>query len=518
MPNILETKSKAFQKKVNEAPLVPGCYMYKNGRGTVLYVGKAKVLRKRVKSYFLNFDRLETRYQVMIDKAKDIELITVDTEVEALILENNLIKKYRPKYNIAMRDDKSYVYIRLEKVRRKNGPVPTKDSVYQDFPRVTVTREYKDDGAEYFGPYPDSTPVKKILRRLRRIFPYRTGNELVYIESFEPYKIFSSNAKPSLYYHIGLSNGVEAGLEKREDYLKNFNAVRKFFLGEKQDMIRELERDMKNAAKSKDFELAAKLRDRISDIKYVTANIRLKGDVDDTAVKLLKEKERKTAVKTLVEKLEFPEEKLIEHKGFRIECYDISNIQGTNAVGSMVVMIDGVIKPQLYRRFRIKMKNEPNDFAMLQEVLNRRLKYLLILNQSGLSWDDIKSSSLEELKYKLTELQPGIKKIDQSFAQVPDLICIDGGKGQLASTYKILHNFNLHNEIPIVGLAKREEEIFRLTDQFKDEINQIDDSSKFTRVKLPKRSAALQMMQRIRDEAHRFAITYHRNLRSKYLR
>ena len=209
----------------------------------------------------------------------------------------------------------------------------------------------------------------------------------------------------------------------------------------------------------------------------------------------------------LIEHLKFPSEYLHYHDEIRIECYDISNIQGTNAVGAMTVMINGKLRTDLYRRFKIRMKNEPNDFAMLQEVLSRRFRHL-VQKDFG-SWD------METGEYK----QDSETKVeqDESFSQMPDLIIIDGGKGQLASTYKILRNFNLHNTIPIVGLAKREEEIFKFTKQFVDPDQQDVSMKTFTRIFLPRGSEALYLVQRIRDEAHRFGITYHRKLRSKQM-
>ncbi len=505
MEKILNTKSKTFIKKVKNAPKIPGCYMYKDSKNEVIYVGKAKNIRNRVKSYFNNYSKLDTKTQIMIETAKYIDYFSVDTEFDALILESNLIKKYRPKYNILLRDDKSYVYVRFEKIRKKNQPPPTNYSVYQDFPRITMVREKKDDGAEYFGPYPDAHPVKRVLYRLRRIFPYRNDNYLVYQKSEDPKDIYTSNKKPSLYYHIGLSKGTEAGLETKKEYINRFNKIKRFFKGERNQLIRELESELKNAVKSLQFEKAAELRDKINDINYVTRDIKISSDIDDVMVSNILRRERENAIASLVDQLNFPSDKLMVNPNFRIECYDISNIQGKNAVGSMVVMVNGQVKPNLYRRFKIQMKNEPNDFAMLQEVLTRRFKYFIAKNIHELQIP-------KDLKNKAKNW-----KEDQSFKEIPDLIIIDGGKGQLASAYKILYNFNLHNTIPIVGLAKKMEEIFKLTDQFKDEFNQVEDSSQFTKIILKRRSESLYLVQRIRDEAHRFAITYHRNLRSRKL-
>jgi excinuclease ABC subunit C len=493
MSNILKSKTKQFQNLVKSAPKKPGCYIYKDKNGEVIYVGKAKVLLNRIKSYFANYKKLDAKTQLMIKNAKELEFVPVDTEVEALILENNLIKKYHPKYNIMMRDDKSYVFVKFEKY--KNGKY--------DFPRIRIVREKKEDGAEYFGPYPNSVPLKNILKRIRKIFPYASCNRRLIQVSEDPLKVDTNNSKPCLYYHLGLCNAPCASLENKKDYLKNFNNIKKFFRGEKLQILDDLQRKMEKAAKSKDFEAAAEFRDKIEDIKYVTANIRIDNSIDDVLIEQQQERQRRNAVNDLIERLNFPENKLKNHKYFRIECYDISNIQGTNATGSMVVMIDGESTPRLYRRFRIRMKNEPNDFAMMQEVLARRFNNLVNVEKA-------------EIGKNLKKRMKSWKK-DESFSQKPDLIILDGGKGQLTAVYKVLEAFNLQDEIPVVGLAKREEEIFKMKEQFANgKLDLVE--NKFSRIKLPKRSESLYLVQRIRDEAHRFAKSYHVKLRNRGLK
>jgi excinuclease ABC subunit C len=514
---ILKSKSKEFQNKIKTAPKTPGCYIYFDEEEKPIYVGKANNLRNRLNSYFLNFFQMDLAKQIMIENAQDVKFYQVDSEFEALILENNLIKKYLPKYNVLLKDDKNYIYVRFERVRKSNMKIPTKFSSYQDFPRIKVVRSIKNDGAEYFGPYPDGRPVLKILRKLRKIYPYRVDNNLVYIK--DNGEIHTSEKKPSLFYHIGLSRGAEAGLETKEEYIKRFNEVRKFFRGEKQSLINNYEKQMIEASKSQNFELAAQLRDKIRDLKYIAKNIVINELVDDTVVENLKENLREEAIEKLIEELDFPKDKIKNHPGFRIECYDISNFQGKEAVGAMVVMIDGQIRPELYRRFKIRTKNTPDDFAMHQEVLTRRFRNFILTNQENnidnYYFDD------EALEYQKNLMKKAKNwKEDESFRQKPDLIIIDGGKGQLASAYRILRAYNLHNEIPIVGLAKKEEELFKFTDQFKDfdqQVSHLEDSDRFTRIYLPRKTEALFMVQRIRDEAHRFGITYHRNLRSASL-
>jgi len=515
---ILESKSEVLKQKLQDLPKTPGCYVFSDKNNKIIYIGKAINLSNRVKSYFANFFQLEIAKQRMIEKAVDLTTYSVDSEFEALLLESNLIKKYRPRYNIVLRDDKNYIFIRLESVRKAGQKIPTTNSPFQDFPTISITREKKADGAEYFGPFPSTTPVKRILKKIRKVFPYCSSTKLIYQKSKDPLEIHLENSKPCFHYHLGLCKGACIGLESKEEYVKRFNNIRKFFKGQKEEIVQDLEKQMLQASKELRFEEAAILRNKVNDIKYVTYNIRIDSKVDDVVINDLKTKERANSIERLIEELEFPPEKLKTHKDFRIECYDISNIQGTNAVGAMTVMIDGEVKPEFYRRFKIRMKNEPNDFAMLQEVLSRRFRQYLMNNYESFIEDS--STSSEEERRASEEFKQIAKKAkawkqDESFIQKPDLIIIDGGKGQLASTYKILYNFGLHNEIPMVGLAKKQEEIFKVTDQFKDDFNQINDSSKFTRILLPKRSESLYLVQRIRDEAHRFGITYHRKLRSK---
>ncbi len=500
--NFLSKKERQFQEKVANVPKLPGCYVYYDENGEVLYVGKAKILKNRVSSYFINYYKLPVKIQQMIFLAKDIKTYTVDSEFEALILENNLIKKYRPKYNTMMKDDKNYIYVRFERIRKSNQPIPTKNSVYQDFPRITTTRQKTNDGALYFGPFPDSTPIKRILKRLRRVFPYRTSTHLVYQESSSPLIIKTQNPKPCFYYHIGLCEGACEGLESKEHYIKKYKNLIRFFQGEKIEILHELEREMQEYVKTLEYEKAAKVRDKINDIKYVTTAIKIDTNDDDLVIESKKKEQKEAGILELIEKLGFNSEKLNAHKGFRIECYDISNIQGTNSTGSMVVSIDGVPQPSLYRRFKIRSKSTPDDFTMLKEVLARRFAQFLKRNEI-----------LEEdgLGKKLKSWKP-----DASFSQKPDLLIIDGGKGQLSSVYEVMKLFGLENNIPVIGLAKREEEIFKIRGQFKNEpIGTFD--NKFERVLLPRRSESLFIVQRIRDEAHRFAKNYHKLLRNKSL-
>lgn len=537
MNSILATKLTTMQEMVQGAPLLPGCYIYRNGKGKILYVGKAKVLRNRVKSYFSNYSRVEEKIRQMIDQAASIEFYVTDSEIEALILESVLIKKYKPKYNSMMVDDKNYIYVKFPKIETSKGEyvkIPTIETVrefryvpasakggIQDT-RVVLAKDDKEPG-EYFGPYPDSRSVRRLLRRLRRIFPYCTSNQLVKIPSEKNAPFEAKNPKLCFEAQIGLCNGACAGQGTRSEYERNLNNIKKFFKGQKHELQEEITREMTKAAKSQEFEVAVRYRNMLKDIQYVGSNLHMEKDMDETVVMKMKAEKRERAQADLINFLQFPPEKLRDHREFRMECYDISNIQGRYAVASMVVFVNGQAEPSLYRRFRIRMKNEPNDFAMLQEVLGRRFTQLLRSRAQKPEGDAFSFAPYTNEEGFTVEPPPDLmKKIakwqpDESFSQLPDLMIIDGGKGQLASSYKILQQFGLADTIPMIGLAKREEEIFKVIYQFTDSNEVIDKDSDFQKIHLPRTSEALYLIQRIRDEAHRFAITYHRKVRSKAL-
>jgi excinuclease ABC subunit C len=502
-----------MQEAIKNAPLLPGCYIYHDKDKDILYVGKAKMLRNRVKSYFSNFNRVEEKIRQMIEQASSIEFLVTDSEIEALILESILIKKYKPKYNTMLMDDKKYVYVAFDKVKK---------SPRTNVPTVHVVRDKDDNTKEYFGPYPDSRAIKRLLRRLRRVFPYPSRNEKVSIPARKDQLIKSHESKPSFHSQIGLSPDFHSGLITRGEYENNLSSIKKIFAGEKNKLAQELEKQMQQAAKDRRFEQAARYRNMLHDIKYAGSNLRIDTDADEVAIMQAKRERREEAQNELVTNLSFPPEILKSHLHFRIECYDISNFQGKSAVGSMVVFINGQPSPDMYRRFKIRMPDEPNDFGMLQEVLTRRFNQYLT---SHATEEDLAYIIPKSLRQRLKNWKP-----DPSFSQMPDLIIIDGGKGQLSATYKILQQYNLAAKIPIVGLAKREEEIFKMKTQFAATLEAEDSwhnmtlhdqlvhpESDFERVRLPRKSESLYLVQRIRDEAHRFAINYHRQLRSKAL-
>lgn len=446
---------KPFLNKIKTAPVLPGCYIFKDSKGKVLYIGKAVNIRNRVNSYFTKYDQIDPKITIMIDLIRDVGFVTTDSELEALILETNLIKKYKPKYNRMMKDDKNYAWLMITKG--------------EDFPRLQFVREQKVKRHDYFGPYINLQAIKRALKRLRVIFPYASCNRKIYFYQDKAGKLqlYSSDKKPCLYYHLNLCNAPCAGFTTQEEYRGNINNIKRFFRSKKFEIIDELTSQMNNKAKSKKFEKAAEIRDKLEDLKYIAQRIRIEKDMDEKLWREKKEESRITGLKNLTNKLKMKNLEL--KKNLRIECFDISNISGKCATGSMVVFTDGKPDKSNYRKFKIKTKDEADDYEMLKEVFARRFK-----NKKGK---------------------------DSNFSNIPDLIIVDGGKGQLSSVLKILTEYKL--KIPTIGLAKKEEEIFKF------------EKGKFKKIKLRNSSLELFLIQKIRDEAHRFAIKYHKILRSK---
>ena len=534
-----------LKQKILRLPQKPGTYLFKNGKARVIYVGKAKNLRVRARSYFLRTKELEPDKQIMVQEIRDLDYIVVDSELEALFLENNLIKKYHPKYNLRIKDDKFFVFIKI--------------ALNEEYPRVlTVRRINKKEQANYFGPYTSAKTVRRTMKVLRKLFPYRSCNILP--------------KKPCLEYDLGKCIGPCLGKVKRSDYQKIINQVVAFLQGKSDSIIVELKKEMQQAAKVKDFERAAKLRDRINDIEeiierqkvispkqenidlvsllreenlgvvnlfkvrqgkligrenFVLENIKLQEDNDlietflegyytvtqdlpreiileqevsnknlikgltKARVTVSKKGDKKKLLKLgLLNAREFlirngwivrtAQEEVtlalgqltkilkLQRKPSRIEAYDISNIQGQLAVGSMIVFKNGLPQKSEYRRFQIKKVKKVSDVDMMREILTRRFKRA---SQLSKSWPR------------------------------PDLIVIDGGRAQLNVARDVLNFYKL--KIPYIALAKREEEIYL-------------PSQKET-IKLTPGSKTLQLIQRIRDEAHRFAITYYRQRHGKKL-
>lgn len=473
---------------------MPGCYVYKDQQDQVLYVGKAKNLRKRVTSYFQNYKKLAPRIQIMIDNADDVEIHTVDSEVEALILEASLIKKYKPKYNVLLKDDKSYSWIKI-----------TKDP----YPIIYRARNTSDRNAIYFGPFPDTHARDQVLDFLRKEFPFRTCSYVITDEDLEERKRKRAEAERvrsrlCTYYHIGKCGGPCEGQVSHDEYLENVQSIKKFLQNRKKVLISDLESKMKYFAKNELFEKAAKVKQQIDQLSYVSQRLMIGyGDDEDDVMRLSYQRSQK-GLQILIKKLQIKELKDLSKEqradyldNFRIECFDISNIQGTNPVGSMVVFEGGIAKKSHYRKFKINVKETPDDFAMMYEMLSRRFKYLIPKYARNLPEDD-------------------------SFNSIPDFVIIDGGKGQLSKAIEALNDLKI-NVVPnpkkervpyavengepkyldlhIGGLAKRREEIFLPGEK---ESYLFDDKKE-----------ALYLLQRVRDEAHRFGITYHRLRRSR---
>jgi excinuclease ABC subunit C len=439
-----------LQEKISKVPMVPGVYKYLDSEGKVIYVGKAKNLRNRVKSYFrLNFDK-DTKTQALVDNIYDLEYIEVSSELEALILEEKLVKKFQPKYNILLKDDKSFLYI----VIRDNLVRISHEE--KNFPVVFPARKTdlkKDD--LYFGPYPRAEVARFVLRSLRKIIPYRDC-------SISKFRTYQKLGQGCLYGHLGLCSAPCVGQVHMTHYQKDINKIVKFLDGKFAKIINEVVDEMKEASKKEDFERAAKLRDIVKKFEYLTINTsKIESFVENP---LLIEDIISSSLDNLLKYIpilkEYPQ---------RIECYDISNTSGKEATASMTVALDGRLVSSEYRRFKIKLKKTPDDFAMLSEVLERRFKRSLIDD----SW------------------------------RLPNLIVLDGGKGQLSSGISVAKELGI--ETAIISIAKREEILYYEKD------------GEFFEVKLPKQDETLKLIQRLRDEAHRFAKKYHHQLRLKKL-
>ena len=552
-------------------PSKPGCYIYRNAAGDVIYVGKAINLRNRVRSYFHADTSHDAKTRRLVREISNIEWILVGSELEALILEMNLIKKHRPKFNIRLKDDKRYPYIKVH---------------WADlFPKVTVTRQMAEDGSRYFGPYTSAWAVYQTLDVLRRIFPYLTCDRI----------ITGGDKRACLYYDIKLCTAPCIGAATQTQYRQMISDLMAFLAGHSEEIVTRLENEMQKASEEMRFEKAAALRDQLKAIQSVIERQKvvfasdykdldvlamarsdgeacvqiffirggkligreyfiLEGteDTADTEVMAQFVKQFYTEAATIPQQVMLPQEIEIEeakiigqwmrskrggekvelfvpkegqphelvqmaaenaaetlsalrtqwqadtHKQEqaladlqsalqlpappnRIECYDISNTQGTAIIGAMVVFQQGVPSKNLYRKFNIEsVVGAPDDFASMEEMLTRRFR----------RWQ-----SAQELAD-----QPGSKP-DASFSFLPDLVIIDGGKGQLGRAINVLEKAGLFGKVPVIGLAKQQEEIFF--------------PNKSDSLMLPRHSQGLYLIQRIRDEAHRYGITAHRKKRTK---
>lgn len=456
----------ALRKKLESLPREPGVYFHKSKSGEVIYVGKAAALKNRVKQYFQKSRTPNPKTDALVAEITDVDWITVETELDALFLESEMIKRYKPRYNILLRDDKSQTYIRI----------PMKDI----YPAISYTRVPLDDGAEYFGPYYNAVPIKKALKYLRKIFPYSTHATL-------PKRV-------CLQYHIGLCPGPEEGKISEQDYKKNLKRLMLYLRGGRKQLQAEIEKEMKQAARASEFEKAAGLRDKLNDLKSLQRQVVF----SDKEFMDLSKDEALTGLRDLLELPDIPR---------RIEGYDISHMQGTNNVASMVVATNGLADKAEYRKFKMRIPGN-DDFAHMNEVIRRRF------SERNKKW----------LR--------------------PDLLLIDGGKGQLSAVLDALEELNVH--IPAIGLAKREEDIIvhrtRSYLRVKSELTPISNSSdnsdlpsghslntiktdestqphivaesdNFITIHLGPSHHITKLLQRIRDESHRFAVSYHTHLK-----
>ena len=558
-----------FQHQLKILPDKPGVYIMKNSLGEVIYVGKAKVLKNRVRQYFQNSKNHSEKVRAMVKNIAEFEYIVTDSEMEALILECNLIKKYSPRYNIALKDDKFYPFIKI--------------TTNEDFPRVYVTRNFAKDGNRYFGPYTNGTAVYEVMGLIKKLFPLRTCKKAI-VEGGEP-------TRACLNYHINLCKAPCAGYISKAEYWEMIDEIINILNGTDTSIIKKLKLEMEKAAEELEFEKAAKIRDRILAIELISEKQKMftvkEGDEDfidlytdekdgcaqvffvregkvtgrehfmienigDDPVKEVissfiasfyggtaqipktiyvpeEIEDQELIEKFLTEKrgskvwIKVPKkgdkknlldmvrnnakimidqfkEKMVEEKELnksalteladvlgldslptRIEAYDISNIQGVDSVGTMVVFENGKAKNSDYRRFKIKSVKGPNDYESMREILSRRFSH-------GLEEvNKIKERNLEYSKGK--------------FCIFPDLIMMDGGKGQVNIALEVLKDFGI--EIPVCGLVKDHKHRTRGIIFNNEEIL------------IRRGSGLMNLITRVQDEVHRYAITYHRSLRDK---
>lgn len=551
--------SPELQSKLKSLPSTPGIYLLKDAVGQVLYVGKALILKNRVRSYFQAPERLAPKVRAMMRHVEDLEYIVTTTEIEALILEATLIKQMKPYYNIRLKDDKAYPYMRL--------------TWEEDFPRLIIARKPSHDGSRYFGPYPRAQSVRDTIRLLRKIFPIRNCTN----------QKFKNAARPCLEYHIGHCQAPCQDWVSQEAYRAMMRQVEQFLEGRADEVEKELLGRLTEAAESLEFERAAELRNQVQAIRAVrepqtmatgtereldaiawavghqeaivqifrVRKGRLTGresftltGVDGSSEAAIAEafvtqyyhnaqdippeilvqtmpenadqtiqwlRERRTSPVSLKVPLRGEKAKLLglvrknaemavdegmrredrqaarieegllglqhalglKDKPRRLECYDISNTQGTESVASMVVFTEGQPDKSQYRRFKIRTVTGSNDFESMYEVISRRFKHR-----------------------DMAEDNPGLKR----FAEMPDLVIIDGGRGQLGYAVRAMRELGV-GDVPVFGLAKQHEWLF--------------EPELPNPIILDRDSEALKMLQHLRDEAHRFAITFHRQLRTK---
>ena len=569
-----------FSERLSRVPLEPGVYIMKDAAGCVIYVGKAASLRSRMRSYFGSPSSMEPKTRALSDSIADFEYVITHTEAEAMHLEAELVKQHQPLFNIRLRDDKHYPYLKVD--------------LADPWPRVYITRRVQKDGGRYFGPYANAGSVRRTLDLVNKLFPWRSCTKT----------ITGTDARPCLDYYINRCIAPCTAYCTKEEYDEVIRQVILFLEGRTDEVVRQLKREMAGASSAMEYERAGRVRDQLQAIERVTErqtvastrgadedvfglargeaesvvqvlfirggrmvgtdSFTLQGTKDEPDAEVMRSfltqyyesagtvprrimvpqalpdkpvieamlterrgsrvevvapqrgerrglvelasknareamdmaqakwladrGRREAALDELAEALDLPE------RPKRIECYDISNIQGTSSVGSMVVFLDGHPRPQEYRRFRIKGVVGANDYASMAEVLRRRFRRA---REQALEAAGAEAPAVEETGGGERNRRNGR---DESFATLPDLVIIDGGKGQLSAALDVMREMGVKH-IPTVGLAKQFEEVY------------VQDVSE--PITLPRTSQALYLIQRVRDEAHRFAITYHRGLRKK---
>jgi excinuclease ABC subunit C len=436
-----------LQAKLKQLPKEPGVYFHKDAGGEIIYVGKAARLNNRVRQYFQKSRARDPKTEALVAEIVDTDWMVVDSEIEALFLEAEMIRRYMPRYNILLRDDKALSYIRIDY-----------DS---DYPTVSTTRRPLDDGARYFGPYFSTLQVRQALKILRRIFPFATRQ-------------IGGQKRATLHYHLGLDPGLEEGKTSLEDYRANLRKLMMVLEGKRTAIVRQTEKEMKQAAKAQDFEAAAALRNQLTALRNLSRQVIFS---DKEFLDISKDH----ALTELVDLLG------LQKYPHRIEGYDISHMQGTDVVASMVVFSNGVSDKAQYRKFKTKI-NHNNDFYNMNETLKRRLS-----EKNLKAWGK------------------------------PSLVLIDGGKGQLDAAIQARDAAG-ESHIPFIGLAKREEQIVIAKGRSNVELNAVvlktlggflTESDDFILVNVPHSTNIVKLLQRIRDESHRFAVTYHSVLKVK---
>jgi excinuclease ABC subunit C len=443
-----------LKKKLKDLPLTPGVYFHKDKSGEIIYIGKAAVLRNRVRQYFQKSRTRDPKTEALVAEITDTDWIEVETEIDALFLEAEMVRRYLPRYNILLRDDKSLSYVRID--------------IKSDYPTVSMTRRPLDDGADYFGPYINAISVRKALKYLRRIFPYAVKKDEATMGS-------------KLYEQIGLDPGLESGRTSIEQYRINLRQLEQYLRGGRKSIMNDIEKQMKVAAKANEFERATILRNQLFELKALTKQI-VFGDREFLDIS----KDKGLSGLGSLLGIEPPK---------RIEGYDISHMSGTDNVASMVVFNSGMPDKTSYRKFKMRLKGN-DDFAHMNEAITRRL-----------GQKNVKSWGL------------------------PNLFLIDGGKGQLSAAIKArdsVQGSTLYiekiNNIPMIGLAKREEQLVIERTKSKVKSNEIEkhvvkmggyvtESDDYILVNLPHNNDIVKLLQRIRDESHRFAVSYHSTLK-----